>query len=47
MGHLVCVNPVYLVVRLVARWVCNPGVLGQNGRGQNDTDKMARTKWYR
>ncbi len=22
-------------------------VLGQNGRGQNGTDKMARTKWYR
>ena len=22
-------------------------VLGQNGRRQNGTDKMARTKWYR
>jgi len=22
-------------------------VLGQNGMGQNSTDKMARTKWYR
>jgi len=22
-------------------------VLGQNGRGQNGTDKMVGTKWYR
>jgi len=22
-------------------------VLGQNGRGQNGTDKMVRTKWHR
>ena len=28
------------------RWVVVTVNLGQNGRGQNGTDKMVRTKWY-